>query len=101
MKTIGPVYNEKNSHRECCSAAGLLRGGAKEGLHVRPWNTQDGDTKTGPQTSCGTADTQLWQSSTNENIVLCSGRLSITNTFLSLAQGELALLEILNSSTVT
>lgn len=58
MKTTGPVYNDKNGHCEGCSAAGLLRRGAKEGLHACPRNTQGGDTKTGPQTSHGTAERQ-------------------------------------------
>lgn len=65
MRTTEPGYNDKNS----CHEHAQLQGSSEEVPRKDfpcALNTQGSDTETGPQTSCGTADTTLLQSSINE-----------------------------------
>lgn len=94
-RTTGPGHNDKSRCHKHTQLQGFSEEVPRKDFLCAP-NTQVSDTKTGPQTSCGTADTALLQSSINENTMFCS-----TNTSLSLMQCGLALLEILNSSTHT
>lgn len=81
-RTTRPGYNDKNSCHDHVQLQGFSEEVPRKDF-LCALNTQGCDTKTGPQSSCGTADTTLLQSSINENVILLKKNFLVSSAVWS------------------